>query len=245
MLPPGLPLHAALQTVFYVARPIEYLELCRRRFGDTFKIHTLMFGEEACFSHPEVVKQIFTGDAEVFRAGEANAPLEPLVGPRSVLLLDGAEHLRQRRLLMPPLHGDRMTAYGKTMIDVTERVVGSWRSGATIAVHPFMQRITLEVILRTVFGVENEARTRALGDALVTVLERQTSAFGALAMVPAFRHEGFGLTPYGAFRREVARADAMICGRSRRVGSSGPRAPSRGRTCSRCCSTRATRRATR
>ncbi len=82
MLPPGLPLHPALQTVFYATRPIEFLELCERRYGDAFKIHTLMFGEEACFSHPDVVKQIFTADPEVFRAGEANAPLEPLLGPR-------------------------------------------------------------------------------------------------------------------------------------------------------------------
>jgi cytochrome P450 len=210
MLPPGLPLHAALQTAFYAARPIEFLELCERRYGDAFKIHTLMFGEEACFSHPEVVKQIFTGDPEVFRAGEANAPLEPLLGPRSVLLLDGAEHLRQRRLLMPPLHGDRMTAYGKTMIEVTERTLAGLGRGVKVKVHPFMQRITLEVILRTVFGVENEERTRALGEALVAVLDRQTSALGALTMLPALRHELFGLSPYGMFKRDVARADELI-----------------------------------
>jgi cytochrome P450 len=209
MLPPSLPLSPALQTAFYAANPIGFLNLCARRYGDAFSINTLMFGVE--------VKQIFTGDPAVFRAGEANAPLEPLLGSKSVLLLDGPAHLRQRRLLMPPLHGDRMTAYGQTMIDVTLDVTSTWRKGGRLRVHPFMQRITLDVILRTVFGVGDRsgsssggARMRALGTALVRVLDRNTSPIGALAMLPALQHDFYGLSPYAAFKRDRARADVLI-----------------------------------
>ncbi|HVY48065.1 MAG TPA: cytochrome P450 [Minicystis sp.] len=209
-LPPGPPLPASLQTLLYAARPVEFLEGCHRRYGDAFSIHTLMFGREACFCHPDVVKEVFTADADTLRAGEANAPLGPLVGPKSVLLLDGPEHLRQRRLLMPPLHGDRMTAYGRTMVEVTERVVDAWPTGRPIRAHPSMQRITLDVILRTVFGVEEGAAMAELGAALAKVLDRQGTPMGALAMVPQLQHELGGLTPYGRFRRDVARADALI-----------------------------------
>src|SRR5688500_11909762 len=104
-LPPGPPLHAAAQTLLYFWKPLAFLDGCQRRYGAVFRINTLVFGPEVCVIRPEHVKEVFTGDPDQLRAGEANAALEPLVGARSVLLLDGHEHLRQRRLMMPPFHG--------------------------------------------------------------------------------------------------------------------------------------------
>ncbi len=209
-LPPGPRLPASVQTLIYLAQPAAYLEWCQRRYGDAFTIKTLLFGTEACFVHPDAVKEVFTGDSDVMRAGEANAPLGPFLGRNSVLLLDGAEHLRQRRLLMPPLHGERMTSYGRTMIEVTSRVMAGWPHDRPLRLHPHTQAITMEVILRTVFGVEDTTSLGELRDSLTTLLNRQSSFVGSLNLMPALQHELWGLSPYAAFRRAIAHADSLV-----------------------------------
>ena len=134
-LPPGPPLPAAAQTL-YVPRPVEFLDGCQRRYGDCFTIETYAFGRRCASRHPEVVKQVFTGDPDMLRAGEANAPLGPLLGPRSVLLLDGPEHLRQRRLMMPPFHGERVLGLRRTMREITEHVVADVPVGRALRAPP-------------------------------------------------------------------------------------------------------------
>ena len=110
-------------------------------------------------SDPVAVKQVFTGDPNLLYAGEGNVTLSPILGPGSVLLLDGPEHLRHRRLLLPPFHGERMRNYGAMMREVAERHVASWpRSGRVRRACRRMQAITLEVIMRAVFGVDDAAR---------------------------------------------------------------------------------------
>ena len=129
--PRGPRLPARVQTLLYMIWPVEYLAYCRRRYGDTFTINTVLFGEELTITHPEDVRRVMMGDPMTLNAGEANLGgearmvVEPLLGPRSVMLLDGREHHRQRRLLMPPFHGERMAAYGGAMRDVAERVLDS------------------------------------------------------------------------------------------------------------------------
>src|SRR6185312_15061266 len=108
-----------------------------------------------------------TGDPAALHAGKANAVLEPVVGKHSVLLLDGKEHLRQRRLLLPPLHGERMQAYAALMAEIAAAEVARMPVGAPFALHPHMQRITLEVILRAVFGLDEGAEMRELAALLV------------------------------------------------------------------------------
>ena len=112
-------------------------------------------------SHPDDVKQVFTGDPDVLHAGEGNAILRPLLGERSVLLLDGPEHMRERKTLLPPFHGERMQAYGELIREIAEAEVASWPAGEPIAIRPRMQALTLEVIMRAVFGTRDE-RLRAL-----------------------------------------------------------------------------------
>src|SRR6516162_3364531 len=111
MLPPGPGRPAPLQLAQWAFRPVPFLQSCARRFGDAFTVKLPRFGSFVYVSAPELLKQIFTAPADVLMAGRANYILEPLVGKSSVLLLDGAEHLRQRRLLLPPFHGERMQAY--------------------------------------------------------------------------------------------------------------------------------------
>src|SRR5262249_1923028 len=150
---------------------------CERAYGDCFTMRfPTMPGARGVrrptfvlFSDSEAVREIFTADGEHASAGEVNSFLEPLLGQHSLLLLDGARHLRERRLMQPPFHGERMQAYGDVMRDVTDRVVHDWAVGRPFPIHPEMQRITLEVILRTVFGVDEGPRLTRLRDLLTEI----------------------------------------------------------------------------
>jgi cytochrome P450 len=122
------------------------------------------------FTHPDAIKTIFTGDEEDLRAGEANYRLEPVLGKHSLLILDGREHMRERRLLQPPFHGDRMLAYGTVMRDIAARAVERWPIGRPFPLHAEMQGVTLDVILRTVFGLDEGPAKRDLRAALLDLL---------------------------------------------------------------------------
>ncbi len=227
-LPPGPPLPALAQTLAYLARPAEFMDTCYRRYGDCFTIDTLLFGVEVSIARPDDIRRFFTGDPDVLRAGEANAALGPIVGPRSILLLDGAEHLRHRRLLMPPFHGERMLSYAATMRAVTEEAMARFPSGGEpFALYPFMQGITLDIILRTVFGMDEGERATALRRALLTVLDRLGRPSAALAIAPALQRPFFGLSPFAAFQRDMRRADALIYAQITRRRAEGSSAGAR------------------
>jgi cytochrome P450 family 135 len=170
-LPPGPKAPRALQTIRWLYRPAAMMEDCRRRYGDMFTIKIANEGTWVFLAHPDAVKQVFTGDPRLLHAGEANVVLLPLVGSNSVLLLDEAQHMRQRKLMLPPFHGERMREYEAIMADVAEREIDSWPHGTPIPTAPAMQAITLEVIMRAVFGVEEGARHDRLRDALRAILD--------------------------------------------------------------------------
>ena len=120
---------------------------------------------------PAVVKQVFRGPHEQLRAGEANAPLGPVLGPRSVLLLDGDEHLRQRRLMLPSFHGERMREYESVMTRAADRAIDAWPVGEPFTMLPTMQSLTLDVIMHAVFGVEEGTRQEELKRRIRTMLD--------------------------------------------------------------------------
>jgi len=124
---------------------------------------------------PDLIKQVLTADPETLRAGEGNATLlEPMLGRFSLLTLDGADHLRQRRLLLPAFHGERMKAYATVMAEACETSIDSWPTGRPFALHPMMQAITLDVILRTVFGLGSGERQGELRASMVALLDIAT-----------------------------------------------------------------------
>src|SRR5919108_3656259 len=154
MLPPGPRLPRWLQTAGFLFRNARFVERNRRRHGDMVTFHTLF---DPCFVmvfDPELVKKVFRGKPDQLRAGEANAVLGPVVGEHSLLLLDGTQHLRERKLLLPPFHGERMRAYEVVMREAADRAIDSWPLGRELQLLPSMQSLTLEVIARAVFGVE-------------------------------------------------------------------------------------------
>lgn len=143
---------------------------CARRYGDMFTLKIANEGTWVFVTDPDAVKQIFTGDPRLLHAGEANVVLLPVLGSHSVLLLDGDAHMAQRKLMLPSFHGERMRGYEQTMAEVAARELERWPVGAPLSAWPTMQTITLEVILRTVFGVTDADRLRRLGDALQSSL---------------------------------------------------------------------------
>jgi cytochrome P450 family 110 len=213
-LPAGPSLPRAFQMMHWIRRPIPFMEDCARAYGDPFTIGfpaipgtperaqrpTFVF-----FAHPDAIRDIFTGDETVLRAGDANAFLEPVLGPNSLLVLDGARHLRERRLMQPPFHGERMQAYADVMREVTDRVVDGWPVGQPFPIHTEMQHITLEVILRTVFGVDEGLRLARLRDLLTRLLTYATSPLALL-----LRLELGGLTPWGRLVRVMRDVDALL-----------------------------------
>ena len=154
-LPPG-PKFAAVQLLNWTLRPGPWLQACSRRYGDCFTIRTPGSDPLVFVADPTAVKAIFTGDPEVLRAGAARVGIRPMFGAHSILLLDGAEHLRERRLMLPAFHGERMARYGELMTQITERAIESWPVGRPFALQERMQTITLEVILRVVFGMDEQ-----------------------------------------------------------------------------------------
>jgi cytochrome P450 len=207
---PGARANPWIQTLRYLLDPVGYVEKLHAEHGDVFRLDTVVFGPEVVVVRPEAIRTVFTGDPETLRAGEANITLEPVLGNKSVLLLDGAEHLRHRRLLLPPFHGERMLAYAKTMREVTERVVADFPDKQPFALHPFFQRITLEIILRTVFGVERGEELDALANAITRLLDRVANPLSMVATLPQFRRSAFGLSPWDLFRRLRKRVDDQI-----------------------------------
>ena len=209
-LPPGPRGPNALTAARFLLRGPKFLEQSRDRYGDVFTIQLNTGRTVVIAGDPAIAKQVFTGSPDDLHAGAGNVVLKPLLGPRSVLLLDGPEHLRQRRLMLPPFHGDRMRAYGEAMTEIAERHVARWPVGRAFAVHPTMQAITLEIILRTVFGVEDRGRLERLGAPLRRLLNSTDHPARLLALQFTSSEKGGPRSPWGRIRALLAPADAMI-----------------------------------
>ena len=191
-LPRGPKLPRFMQTFAFIFLHRHWLNWCRRRYGDVVTFSTLF---DPCFVmvfDPAGVKQVFRASPDQLRAGEANAPLGPVLGERSVLLLDGAEHLRQRKLMLPPFHGERMREYEVVMREATDRAIDSWPVGETFELLPSMQSLTLDVIMTAVFGIEQGPRQEELKRRIRAVVDPVGSRPAVLLMVLSGGRFGIG-----------------------------------------------------
>ncbi|HEX8855514.1 MAG TPA: cytochrome P450 [Thermoleophilaceae bacterium] len=170
-LPPGPRLPYALQTLLVWQFTGPFLRYCRRRYGRTFTVRAFPAKASVYVTDPEDLKAAFAADPDVLRAGEANAILGPVLGRRSVLLSDGDEHLRRRRLMLPFFHGDSVRRYTEVVEDVADAEIATWPAGKPFRLHDRMQAITLEVILRAVIGVDAPERLSELRVALRRTVE--------------------------------------------------------------------------
>lgn len=192
-----------LETLRFVLRPTEYLEARALRYGDAFAIGKKNSSPVVYLSHPEAIKEIFTADANLFSVGrDTKMFLEPFLGEQCLLLLEGEPHLRQRRLLVPPFHGERMRAYGQLICDITEQAIDRWKIGKTFPIHSSVQEISLNVILQAVFGLHQGERFEQLRQLLVSFLNSIGSPISAsLLFFPALRQDLGSWSPWGRFVR--------------------------------------------
>ncbi|MEO8687060.1 MAG: cytochrome P450 [Solirubrobacteraceae bacterium] len=155
MLPPGPSTPSAVQTWEWLARPTTLLRRCAARYGEPFTLRTAWTDAPmVVVSDPAAVRAVFTAPVDVAVAGASSTFLEPFVGTRSILVLDGPAHLRQRKLMLPPFHGDRMRAHRDLIAELAAGEVERWPAGTPFATHGRMQALTLDIIMRVVFGAE-------------------------------------------------------------------------------------------
>jgi len=205
-LPPGPRAPAFLQTLAWALAPTWVMDRCARALGETF---TLTFSPSGMklvlISDPQDVKALFTAAPEIAPSGTGNSPIRPVMGERSVLVLTGPEHLRQRKLLLPPFHGERMREYEQTIVDATRADMASWPRGEPMRLQERTRAITLEVILRAVFGVEVE-RMDSMRDAIAGLLAPMNSVRMVWLALRRMSLE----RPTGAIGRALDRLDATI-----------------------------------
>ena len=182
-LPPGPRMPRTLQTVAWWNRTVPFMERCRERYGRRFTIRLLQGPPFVYHADPEHIREIFTAPPDVLHPGEGAKLLEPVVGANSVILLDERAHLSQRKLMLPAFHGEKMQRLSGLMREVTEREVASWPTGEPIALHPRLQALTLEIILRTVFGLDAGPRLDALRDRLAGILDYGARPASTLPML--------------------------------------------------------------
>jgi len=206
-LPPGPPLPRVAQTAIWSRQARRMLFSCQERYGDMFTLRIAYEGKWVMLADPEAVKQVFTGDPRVFHAGEGNQILAPVLGRNSILVLDEKPHMSQRKLLLPPFHGERMQGYEQTMSEIAEREIESWPTGTPYKLRPRMQAMTLEIILRTVFGVSEGERLGELRGALREFLDLTTNPQLLLPLLLVGPKRVRGFPP---FRRRIDRVDELI-----------------------------------
>lgn len=206
-VPPGPRIGRMLQTAIWSRKAQWLLEQSRARFGRMFTLRLAYEGNWVVVSDPELVKQVFTGDPRVFHAGEGNQILRPVLGENSVLVLDEKKHIAQRKLLLPPFHGERMQAYGEKMAEIAAREIESWPTGAPCKLRPRMQAITLEIVIETVFGVHGGERMAQLRDALRGFLDLTTDP---RVLLPVLMIGPDRIQRIPAFRRRTGRVDELL-----------------------------------
>src|SRR4051794_21786887 len=206
MLPPAPSESPTLQTARWLMRPIAFLESCRRRYGDAFSVKFLGFQSPmVMLSNPEHIRALYTEREHGLPPGRTIA-LRPVMGARSVLLLEGREHLARRKLMLPSFQGDRMRAYEQLIRRVADEEIASWPSGETFALHPRMQSVTLEVIMRAVFGVSDPERLERLRDLLPQLLGASASV-GLQVRVLLSRRRNNGTDPFADMRTLLDQID--------------------------------------
>lgn len=202
--PPGPRAPAPVQTALAAFAQVRSLERLRRQFGDAFTIRLSGFGTLVVIADPALIKQTFTAPRDVLYAGE-RSPLRRVLGPNSLLGIDGARHLQQRKLLLPPFHGDRMRTYEAIVREEAEREFATWPDDRALPTLEPMMRVTLNVILRAVFGAAgDEMRT------LQEVLPKLVAVGSRVATLPFLQRDLGPRSPWGRFLRLRATFDQQI-----------------------------------
>ncbi len=207
MLPPGPGLTA---TLGFLRDPYNFLDRCAREFGELFTVRVPGVAPFVFTSDPKAVREIFQGDPAVLHAGKANSPLGAFMGERSVLFLDGDEHLHDRRMILPAFQGERMRAYGPMMRSIVRAVTTQWPIGLAFPIYPVMRAITFEVIMRAAFGLDESAKASRLKDLIARLFALYSGRLASLFQLPAFRLDLGPWSPWGRVVRLNREMEATL-----------------------------------
>jgi cytochrome P450 len=200
-----------LRLINWILNPIPILENAFQHYGENFILNLGRFAPFAFFSDPKAIEQIFQLKDDDVSVGTSNRILRRSLGDNSILLLDGDRHQRQRQLLMPPFHGERMRAYGDLIGQITRDVLDSWTPGNTMAMRPEMQAISIQVIIQAIFGVYDSDRAQQLRQCTSDLLHLSTSKLGfAGALFPILQRDFGAWSPGGKFVRLRQNVDELI-----------------------------------
>jgi cytochrome P450 len=206
-LPPGPRLTSPVGALHFLFDPLGNIRTSARRYGPVARARSPGFGLMIYLNDPELVKQVFTGDPTVFHAGEVGAMvLGPGVGPNSVLTLDEQPHMRQRKLLLPQFHGENVRRWGTTIREITERDMETWPVARPFSLRSHTQRITLEVILRAVFGLRGRERF----DRAWPLVDRFARRANLVLLLPPIRRDLGPWSPWTRFKRARAALDEFL-----------------------------------
>ena len=213
MIPAELKTPALLQTLQLIANPTQFLATCAKRYGDPFTVRVMGLNSPPVvfFSHPQAIKEIFAIPLDKFDFQQTTQVFKPLMGERSLILQEGKSHQRQRQLMLPPFHGDRMKAYGQTICQITQSVIEQWVTNESIAIDRFMPDITLQIILQVVFGISPGERYEQLKTMLSSLLEDITTPwYSSLFFFPPLQQDLGAWSPWGHYIRRLQQIDNLI-----------------------------------
>ena len=211
--PSGPRLPSLLQTLQLIAQPTKFLDSCASRYGDCFTTQVLGLNSPPVvfFSHPQAIQDIFAVPSTQFDFRKATHVFQPLMGEKSLILQEGRSHQRQRQLLMPPFHGDRMKAYGQVICQIAEETTNDLLPDTSISMQQLMPEITLQIILRVVFGLDLGPRYQELKALLSSLLEDITTPFySSLFFFPPLQQDLGAWSPWGHFLRRRQQIDELI-----------------------------------
>ncbi|MEO0888193.1 MAG: cytochrome P450, partial [Cyanobacteria bacterium J06648_10] len=200
--PKAKGLRQVLRILNLILRPIDYMESSVERYGDLFQIGADTATPLVYVGDPAVVKEIFALDHTEVDLGNWNQVLQPMVGNHSILLLNGSPHQRQRKLLMPPFHGDRLRTYAQLIVDITHQVSADWQPGQTLLARSPMQELTLGIILQAVFGLREGPRLARVQQLMSTLLDTFAYPISAsFLFFPSLQKDWGAWSPWGKFLR--------------------------------------------
>jgi cytochrome P450 len=200
-----------LQTLRVILQPIENLDRHQELYGDIFISEFAAFPTQVILSNPQGIQELFTADSKLLESGSGSDIVQPLLGDNSLILMDGDRHIQQRKLLMPPFHGERMKAYGTVIEQITKQVTNNWKVGQSFVARPQMQDISLKVILSTVFGLQEGERYEQIQQILIEMLNTFNEPLSAIFLFFKSLQRDLGAwSPWGKFLRRRQQLDELI-----------------------------------
>ncbi|MDZ7952753.1 cytochrome P450 [Nostoc sp. DedQUE09] len=198
------------QLLEWIADPIGFQKKCNQEYGDIFSMQLGGLGSYVILSHPQAIQEIFSQDSK-FDVGRGNKLAEPLIGRNSIMLIDGARHRRERKLLMPPFHGERLQAYGQQICLITEQIASQWQIGQPFVVRSAMQKVSLEVILQIVFGLSEGERYQLILPLLTSWLDMTDSPLRSSMLFFQFLQQDWGKwTPWGQMKTRQSHIHQLL-----------------------------------